>query len=92
MSKKLWQSAVVVIGILASAAASADDHGNRSKVVAPGEELQGKSYNELVGEWTNWLTAEPIATNPAFDPDGRFCDQSVTGVNYTLIVGGGDDD
>lgn len=68
LNKKVFQSAVVVIGFLMATAASA---GN---IVKPGDEYQGKSYNELAGKWTNWLTAEPIATNPAFDPDGRFCD------------------
>ncbi|HKH49005.1 MAG TPA: hypothetical protein VKM72_30440 [Thermoanaerobaculia bacterium] len=73
-SKNFWQSVVVVTGLLIAAAASADTHGSR--VVAPGQELFGESYNELAGKWTNWLVAEPIATNPAFDPDGRFCDRS----------------
>jgi hypothetical protein len=81
---KLWQSAVVVIGLMVAAAASADDHGNRNKIVEPGQELQGRSYNELVGAWTNWLVAEPIATNPAFDPDGRFCDRNQTGKVWFL--------
>ncbi|HEX7186453.1 MAG TPA: hypothetical protein VF756_31825 [Thermoanaerobaculia bacterium] len=75
-SKKLWQSVVVVIGLMVVAAASADA-GNR--VVEPGQEFSGKSYNELAGEWTNWLVVEPIATNPAFDPDGRFCDRNQQG-------------
>lgn len=78
-NKKLWRSAVAVIGLLVAASASADGHGNRSKIVEPGEELFGKSYNELASEWTNWFVAEPIATNPAFDPDGRFCDRNQEG-------------
>src|SRR5688572_20909869 len=74
LNKKVFQSAVAVIGLLMATAASAQILGIGSKVVEPGKEYQGKSYNELSGKWTNWLTAEPIATNPAFDPDGRFCD------------------
>lgn len=75
LNKTFWRSAVAVIGLMVvvATAASAD------KVVEPGQKHQGKSYNELAGEWTNWLTAEPIATNPAFDPDGRFCDLNQQG-------------
>jgi hypothetical protein len=69
LNKQLWQVVATVIGLLA--AATAAEAGN--KVVEPGREFSGKSYNELAGEWTNWLVTEPIATNPAFDPDGRFC-------------------
>lgn len=76
-SKKLWQSVFVLTGLLMAAATSA--HAQGSRIVKPGEEFSGKSYNELAGEWTNWLTAEPIATNPAFDPDGRFCDRNQQG-------------
>jgi hypothetical protein len=76
LNKKVWQSAVVAIGLMVAAAASADAN---SKVVGPGQAFSGKSYNELASEWTNWLTAEPIATNPAFDPDGRFCDRNQQG-------------
>lgn len=70
LNKQLFQVVATVIGLLA--AATAAEAGNR--VVEPGREFSGKSYNELAGEWTNWLVTEPIATNPAFDPDGRFCD------------------
>jgi hypothetical protein len=77
---KRW-CATVVIGLMAAAAA-ADDHG--SKIVEPGQEFSGKSYNELVGKWTNWMVAEPIATNPAFDPDGRFCDRNQEGKVWFL--------
>jgi hypothetical protein len=74
LNKKVWRNtAAVVIGLMMAATASAD------KVVKPGHEYQGKSYNELAGEWTNWLTAEPIATNPAFDPDGSFCGRNQAG-------------
>jgi hypothetical protein len=79
-NKKLWQSVVAVIGLMVMAAApSAADHGSRNKIVEPGQEFLGKTYNELVDQWTNWLIAEPIATNPAFDPDGRFCDRNQEG-------------
>ena len=74
-NKTFW-SAVVVIGLMMATAASADAAGN---VVEPGQEFSGRSYNELAGEWTNWLVVEPFATNPAFDPDGRFCDRNQQG-------------
>lgn len=74
LNKQISRIAVAtVIGLTVAAAASAD------KVVQPGHEYQGKSYSELTGEWTNWLTAEPIATNPAFDPDGSFCNRNQAG-------------
>lgn len=76
LNKKLWQSAVAVIGLMVMAAASA---GASHQVVQPGQDFSGKSYNELASEWTNWLTVEPIATNPAFDPDGRFCNRNQQG-------------
>jgi len=78
-NKKLLLSVVAVIGLMVAAAASADD-----RIVAPGQAFAGKSYNELAGEWTNWLTAEPIATNPAFDPDGSLCARNQTGKVWFL--------
>ena len=83
-NKKIWQSAVVVIGLMVAAAASADDFAYKSRVVEPGEEFFGKSYNELASEWTNWFIQEPIATHPAFDPDGRFCDLNQEGSVWFL--------
>lgn len=82
-NRKFWQSAVAVIGLvaMASAPASADA---RSKVVEPGQELYDRSYSELASEWSNWLVAEPIATNPAFDPDGRFCGRNQRGKVWFL--------
>ena len=84
LDKKFWQSAVAVAALLVTATASADDNGNRSRIVEPGEEFLGKSYSELVSEWTNWLVEEPIATNPAFDPDGRFCGRNQRGKVWFL--------
>lgn len=75
LNKKIWMN-MAVIGLMMATAASAQ---TPSKIVEPGEELFGLSYNELVSHWTNWLVAEPIATNPAFDPDGRFCGQNQSG-------------
>jgi hypothetical protein len=75
---KIWLSAIVAIG-LTVAVASANDI-----VIAPGQQYSGKSYNELVSEWTNWLAAEPVATNPAFDPDGGFCDRNQAGKVWFL--------
>ena len=88
-SKKVWQIAAV-IGLLVVPAASADNnnhgnhHGNGSRVVEPGEEYQGKTYNELASKWANWLSAEPFATNPALDPDGRFCNLNQEGKVWFL--------
>lgn len=76
LNKKLWQSAIVGIGLMVAVAASADAN---NKVVEPGQKFSGKSYNELASEWTNWLVIEPFATNPALDPDGRFCDLNQQG-------------
>ncbi len=82
LNRKLVQSVVAVIALMmVAAAAFASDH---SKVVVPGEEFLGKSYSELASEWTNWLVTEPIATNPAFDPDGRFCDRNQSGKVWFL--------
>ena len=83
LNSKLVKNTVAVIALLVvtatSAAAQLTSTQMNSKVVEPGQELFGKSYNELAGKWTNWLTAEPIATNPAFDPDGSFCDLNQEG-------------
>src|SRR6185295_14216770 len=79
-NKKLWQGVVAVMGLLVTAAAA----GAATKVVEPGQEFSGKTYNELVSEWTNWFVTEPIATNPAFDPDGRFCDLNQHGKVWFL--------
>lgn len=89
LNKKVWQNAAVaVIGLMMAAAVSADDlgnhNGNGGKVVEPGQEYQGKTYNELASKWANWLSAEPIATNPALDPDGRFCDRNQGGKVWFL--------
>jgi hypothetical protein len=80
LNKNVWRSAVAVTALLVAAIASADDNNrDRSRIVEPGEEFLGKSYSELASEWTNWFVQEPIATNPAFDPDGRFCDRNQEG-------------
>ena len=79
LNKKFRQGVVAVLGLMIAATASADDLRNRRKIVEPGEELFGLSYNELVDRWTNWFITEPIATHPAFDPDGRFCDRNQEG-------------
>jgi hypothetical protein len=81
-NKNLWRSVVAMIGLMvATAPAWAVDH---SEVVEPGEEFYGWSYNELAGEWTNWLVKEPIATNPALDPDGSLCDRNQDGKVWFL--------
>lgn len=83
-NKKLWQGVFVVTGFLIAATASADNNGNHSAVVRPDQALFGKTYSALVSEWTNWFVKEPIATNPAFDPDGRFCDRNQDGKVWFL--------
>lgn len=84
---KIWQCAVVLIGLMVTIA-SADNNGHRNeiaeRIVAPGQEFFGKSYNELASEWTNWLVAEPVASNPALDPDGQFCDKNQKGKVWFL--------
>jgi len=83
LNSKFVKSTVAVIGLLvvAATAAAAQEISVQvnSKVVKPGQEYQGKSYNQLVNEWSNWFVKEPIATHPAFDPDGRFCDRNQSG-------------
>lgn len=79
LNKKLWQGVVAVLGLLVATVAYAD-----GKVVEPGEEFAGKSYSELASDWTNWFVKEPIATHPAFDPDGRFCDLNQKGKVWFL--------
>jgi len=84
LNSNIKRSIITVIGFMMAAAASANGHGNRDRIVEPGEQYFDKSYNELVGKWTNWLVAEPTATNPAFDPDGRFCDRNQEGKVWFL--------
>lgn len=69
-TNKTFTRTAALIVMLASFSAAAQA---APKIVAPGEKWAGHSYPELVSAWTNWLTAEPIATNPAFDTDGSLC-------------------
>ncbi len=71
-----WKYAPALLALLVAGGAAANPVNN---VVTPGEKWHGRSYEALVSEWTNWLTAEPIATNPAFDPDGRDCGRNQSG-------------
>ena len=80
-SKKNWRSIVAVMGLMMAVSSSA--HAD-SRVVKPGQEFAGRSYNELVSKWANWLATEPLATNPALDPDGRFCDLNQQGPVWFL--------
>jgi hypothetical protein len=66
------------------AVAGGDGKKGQIEVVDPGKTLFRKSYNELTGAWSNWLQKEPPATNPAFDPDGRFCDLNQKGQIWYL--------
>lgn len=79
-NKNLWRS-LVVTGLLMGAAVSAHAQAlaQASKIVQPGQQIFGKSYNQLIEKWTNWFVTEPLATHPAFDPDGRFCDRNQEG-------------
>lgn len=73
--------------------ASASEYKRRVEVVEPGRTLFGKSYNELTGEWSNWIQKEPLETNPASDPDGRFCHLNQRGkIWYLAGTFGGVDD
>lgn len=82
-NKKLWRSAVVMIGLMVAMAATASAAAG-GQVVKPGQVFAGNSYEVLAGEWTNWLSTEPLATNPALDPDGRFCDGNQQGKVWFL--------
>ena len=79
MNRKLFRCAVAAVALMVAVAASADD-----RIVEPGQVFAGKSYSELASEWTNWLTKEPIATNPAFDPDGSLCGANQDGKVWFL--------
>jgi hypothetical protein len=54
------------------------------KVIEPGEDFFGKSYNELAGDWWNWALTEPIETNVVLDPDGSFCELNQKGKVWFL--------
>lgn len=73
------QVTLAAVGLLMAATTSAAAQGGINKIVEPGQKHFGLSYNELVEQWTNWFVAEPFATHPAFDPDGRFCDRNQEG-------------
>lgn len=75
LNSKVFRGVVLMGVLMATAVAAQADN----RVVEPGQKFGGKSYNELAGEWTNWLTQEPFATNPALDPDGRYCDLNQQG-------------
>ncbi len=77
---QIWKVLTLGFGLLVSSlVVQAKDN-----VVEPGQEFAGKSYNELGDQWAQWLTTEPIATNPAFDPDGRFCAKNQHGKVWFL--------
>jgi hypothetical protein len=84
LSKKLRQGVFMATGFLMAAAAFADGHAGKGAVVQPDEQFFGKTYSELVSEWTDWFVQEPFATNPAFDPDGRYCDRNQDGKVWFL--------
>lgn len=89
LKKGLLLAAVFVCGLMVFGAISDTSAGTgecRMGIVEPGQQIFGKSYNELVSQWTNWLIAEPIATNPAFEPDGSFCDRNQRGHIWFLAT------
>lgn len=75
---------LMVAGALSPAVAHNDDNDDSIEVVEPGKVLFGKSYNELTGRWSNWVSQEPIATNPALDNDGSDCDRNQEGKVWFL--------
>jgi hypothetical protein len=81
-NKKGFSIFALALLILCSTSAFGIENGNR--IVAPGQQFFNKTYNVLSSEWNNWLGVEPIATNPAFDPDGRFCDLNQKGKVWFL--------
>ncbi len=72
------------IGGIWPALANSGNDGVKFEVVEPGRTVFGKSYNQLAGAWANWLQMQPPETNPAFDPDGRFCDLNQKGKIWYL--------
>jgi hypothetical protein len=80
---KKWQHLFILMGLMVFTAPSFGV-GNDNRIVAPGQQFFNKTYNVLSSEWSNWLVAESIATNPAFDPDGRFCDLNQKGKVWFL--------
>jgi hypothetical protein len=89
-SRKALLLAAVFVCVLTIVGAISDSLAGtrecRTGIVEPGQQIFGKSYNELVSQWTNWLIAEPMATNPAFDPDGSFCDKNQRGHIWFLAT------
>ncbi|MFL6197013.1 MAG: hypothetical protein ACJ75H_22700, partial [Thermoanaerobaculia bacterium] len=80
LNSKLRNGIFLGIGFLMAVAASAADN----RIVSPDQNLFGKSYAQLANEWTNWFVTEPLATHPALDPDGRFCDRNQSGKVWFL--------
>jgi hypothetical protein len=76
----IWQSVIVAVAVLMVVAPASADN----RIVQPGQQYLGKSYNELASEWTNWLIAEPSATNPAYDDNGSLCDRNQEGKVWFL--------
>ena len=78
----IWQSVMVAVAVLMMGAPASADN----RIVQPGQQYFGKSYNVLASEWTNWLIAEPSATNPAYDDNGSLCGQNQEG-NVWFLAG-----
>ena len=81
LNSKLVKNTVAVIELLVMAAtsAAAQDLSAQGSVSSSLARSTRASHNVLASEWSNWLAAGPIATNPAFDPDGGFCDRNQAG-------------
>ena len=68
--KKLRQGAALAIGLMLAASASASDHGSPGKIVEPGQELLGKSYNDPL-RFQRLTFRRGGVGNARFAPDGR---------------------
>lgn len=74
--------AMVAAGIGASCPALATK--SSSWIVEPGTTYLGQSYNRLAGEWWNWASKEPSATNPVLDTTGKNCQRNQKGSVWFL--------
>ncbi len=84
----LLLSAAVGLSVGGGARPALADDGARSRIeiVEPGGTLFRKSYNELAGDWANWIQKEPPETNPATDNTGAYCNLN-QGRNFWFLAG-----
>src|SRR6266545_2284598 len=55
-----------------------------TKALEPGIKHFGKSYNELAGDWWNWVVQFPLATNPIVEDGAVDCTRGQTGKIWFL--------